>query len=802
MTMSSPETGLRPPELLVRALTEDEPFGNSGYIDAQLQAAYARRLRRLSRVLPIAGDLADALADADKDVRHRTYGDPALRTVIQQALTQVATGVYDGFPLSDCADVFREAVRHVERGESMGPLEANGAAAERLGQGEFHGWIWNEDRPEDAFTRAFRYLIERAFDGPLCSPRPGDVATLRRAAELLEEVSPALAHSALSHAQLIALFPRTGRWENVSSGSQFRVGGVIFLAREKLENPWYVAEHMIHEALHQKLYDIRHAHSVLRRDFDPEAETTNGGTPQVVSLWNPEEEIGSNRWGPSRSLAAFHVYAHLAVYAKLAEVAQTGDGLVGGGPYGDGLTTAASAFRRALYLGDRLRAVYRSELGLAGECLVDWLTQCLELTSQLPTDAELRTALLLERYGREIQRTEAFVADAEVADTDGSAAEWMSQLVAGEIDSTRRALSACKAAGPLEAFDHEVSKYAPQSAGRNARDAAGIRWSIHETLTRIVVDDDSRCESAPLIHEIVVSMVENAINELTGVSLANATDQLPLDARGELLRLTDVIGEVFGTEEFCLFLYAMVRMHAPKVIVELGTGLGASAFWMALAAKRNGVGHVWTVDDLTLSEGYSRILARNRARLAGTAWASLSGTTAIDYMVEIRRVLGLDEHLTFVHQRIDLDDLSHLDEHIPQGPVDLLFSDFSHGPQAILEILGQFLPRMAGASSVFIDGASTAWSSYLLLEHLVGQLNQGTVPAVLQSHSAVDLRAVIENRRILLVHLTEGRSRTQNSTAWLKLEPIDLQPHPVTSVRGLTGADTIPSAPVNVAGAS
>jgi hypothetical protein len=33
-------------------------------------------------------------------------------------------------------------------------------------------------------------------------------------------------------------------------------------------------------------------------------------------------------------------------------------------------------------------------------------------------------------------------------------------------------------------------------------------------------------------------------------------------------------------------------MDEHATIVELGTGLGASAFWMALAAKRNGVGHV------------------------------------------------------------------------------------------------------------------------------------------------------------------------------------------------------------------
>jgi PAS domain S-box-containing protein len=59
------------------------------------------------------------------------------------------------------------------------------------------------------------------------------------------------------------------------------------------------------------------------------------------------------------------------------------------------------------------------------------------------------------------------------------------------------------------------------------------------------------------------------------------------DERARLLLLTDAVGTAFGTEDFSLFLYSLVRMHTPETVVELGTGLGISAFWMALAAKRN-----------------------------------------------------------------------------------------------------------------------------------------------------------------------------------------------------------------------
>ena len=77
----------------------------------------------------------------------------------------------------------------------------------------------------------------------------------------------------------------------------------------------------------------------------------------------------------------------------------------------------------------------------------------------------------------------------------------------------------------------------------------------------------------------------------------NALDERGLDERAMLLLLTDAVGTGFGTEHFCLFLYSLMRMQAPRTVVELGTGLGLTTFWMALAAKSNNAGHIWTVDD-------------------------------------------------------------------------------------------------------------------------------------------------------------------------------------------------------------
>jgi hypothetical protein len=249
--------------------------------------------------------------------------------------------------------------------------------------------------------------------------------------------------------------------------------------------------------------------------------------------------------------------------------------------------------------------------------------------------------------------------------------------------------------------------------------------------------------------------------------------------------LSDVAGTVYGTEDFCLFLYSLVRMHAPRTIVELGTGLGASAFWMALAAKANGVGHLYTVDHLELFREHPTLLAELLSHLRRTAFPRFEAEGPERFFQEVARVLDLASHVTFLHRTMDLDDPRHFDGYPFGGaPIDLLFSDFRHGPAEVLSVLGQFLPRMSPASSILLDSAPTLWPSHLLLERLVAQLNRGQIPAALQERASVDLAPIMRNRRVVLVNLTEWKPRDQNSTAWLKLEPIDLFPQPRTKMHG------------------
>jgi predicted O-methyltransferase YrrM len=240
------------------------------------------------------------------------------------------------------------------------------------------------------------------------------------------------------------------------------------------------------------------------------------------------------------------------------------------------------------------------------------------------------------------------------------------------------------------------------------------------------------------------------------------------EAFGQLRAFSERIGPVYGTEDWAVFLYALVKMQAPLNVLELGTGLGVTALWVAQALKEIGAGKIWTIDN---GQDWLEILGHSPELFT-------AGQRALDfagYMADLIGQFGLENQLEFIGRAM------------PPYPameqkLDLLFSDFRHGPNDILAILGHFLPQMAASSSVFIDSASTSFPSYALLELLVPQLNAGKVPLMLLSVTPAEqqeaLREQVRSSRYTLMHMVERKARVQNSTAWLKIEPVDLRPYP------------------------
>ena len=245
-----------------------------------------------------------------------------------------------------------------------------------------------------------------------------------------------------------------------------------------------------------------------------------------------------------------------------------------------------------------------------------------------------------------------------------------------------------------------------------------------------------------------------------------------LDKYLQLLQFTKIFGPAYGTEDSAMFLHSLVKMHRPGVILELGTGLGVCAFQMAMAAKEHDYGHVYTFDNGSHWQGTSELVQLHEIVPPGSDYQTFLDTVA--------GWLDVKPFVTFINDT--LPPFPELDE-----PIDLIFNDFQHGAEDTLNLIAFYLPRVSECSSIFIDGASTLRQTYELLENLIPQLNAGTVPVALRQlvpdsgRDAFD--DLVSKRRFNLIHLTEVKHRAQNSMAWIKIEPREGGPFPVTSMR-------------------
>jgi hypothetical protein len=257
------------------------------------------------------------------------------------------------------------------------------------------------------------------------------------------------------------------------------------------------------------------------------------------------------------------------------------------------------------------------------------------------------------------------------------------------------------------------------------------------------------------------------------------------DSMISLLEIRSALGPLYGTEDLCVLLYSLVRMERPQNMVEIGTGTGICAAWMAQAVKENGQGHVHTLDNGADEKIICQKVRKVKNQLP-SGLRLINGFTYEDYLAALFLATGVRKHVSFYNASVSLDQSEMLSEIHPfmRTKIDLLLCDFAHGPEAIMDLLSYFLPMMSDCSSIFIDSASTHLPSFLLLERLVSQLNNGKMPhhflTIGSSQKRWQLFEIVTQRSFRLMHLIERKDRVQNSTAWIKIEPTDWVPHPLS----------------------
>lgn len=263
-------------------------------------------------------------------------------------------------------------------------------------------------------------------------------------------------------------------------------------------------------------------------------------------------------------------------------------------------------------------------------------------------------------------------------------------------------------------------------------------------------------------------------------------------------------GRYFGTEDQSLLLYALARMQRPAKVVELGTGLGATTFALALALRENGAGHLWSVDDgrawrtildRARGAGAERDLVESLARepVVAPFFDAATRTRDVSHALSgLARAFGVDAHVTFVRATFDPHSPDVLDgapwPEAAAGDLDVVVADAYHGVPRALAVVRAFLPRMASSSSIFVDSAATYLPTYMVLKETVRDLETGKVPVALVAGLSAEQRervgVLARTRRIQLVPLVERKARAQNGLLWLRIEPVDFLPHPATETRG------------------
>jgi|TARA_B110000908_G_scaffold168594_1_gene223833 hypothetical protein len=207
----------------------------------------------------------------------------------------------------------------------------------------------------------------------------------------------------------------------------------------------------------------------------------------------------------------------------------------------------------------------------------------------------------------------------------------------------------------------------------------------------------------------------------------------------------------YNTSGFSFYLYGLIKMIKPSSVVELGTGLGTTAFLAAQACKENNKGKVVTVDN-----GQDTVY---------------SNFSLPNDFTKLQTEFKLDNFLEFRNINLDLTTLQGLED-IPS--IDILFNDIDCGPHYFLTLLKWILPRVDKECYFIIDQGATYWPNYCAVELTLPILNQGKIPSILLDmiEDKEQFKSLLEKFKFSVQHILKGDTsdNLQDSFSVIKIE--------------------------------
>jgi hypothetical protein len=211
-------------------------------------------------------------------------------------------------------------------------------------------------------------LVGTTSAGTLIAPSETLCALTNEAVQLLRNLLPHTTQSALEHVSILAWARIYTEDAHVESGTVRTIPGMIFLSPDNLPTPWRLAEAILHEAAHLKLFDLYLTSGILAGTYDALTSV------RIKIPWNRPTLLQTNEWPVDQALAALHVYVHLAVLALAGGASPT----VGS----EAQPLFEKSIFRAHFLAQQLLSMEAQPLGGRGYAFVAWLGKLVdEITS-------------------------------------------------------------------------------------------------------------------------------------------------------------------------------------------------------------------------------------------------------------------------------------------------------------------------------------------------------------------------------------------------------------------------------------